>query len=50
MLESKEVYGNWYGTSNDHYLSILRREKIPLLDVDLKGMIDIKEKIEERSV
>jgi guanylate kinase len=42
MLEAKAVFSNWYGTSKQSYLGILERGKIPLLDVDIEGMLDIK--------
>lgn len=45
MLESKRVFTNLYGTSKQSYFDILSKGKIPLLDVDLEGMKDIKTEI-----
>jgi len=45
MLEFKKVYNNFYGTSKQSYLDILKRNKIPLLDVDVEGMLDIRRNI-----
>lgn len=45
MLEYKLVHKNWYGTSRAHLDYIKNLDKIPILDVDIEGMLEIKEKI-----
>ncbi len=35
MLENKKVFTNYYGTSTQSYFDIIRRKKIPLLDIDI---------------
>ena len=43
MIEHNLVHGNFYGTS---FAELQKDEKICLLDVDVQGIKDIKEKIE----
>lgn len=45
MLEYKLVHKNWYGTSQAHLEYLQSLHKIPILDVDIEGMLEIKEKI-----
>lgn len=45
MLEHKQVFKNHYGTSRTHVEDILGRGKIPILDVDFEGMLEIRNKI-----
>jgi guanylate kinase len=45
MLESKLVFTNWYGTSKQSYHDILKAGSIPLMDVDLEGMKDIRKTV-----
>jgi guanylate kinase len=41
MLEHKTVFSNMYGTSKKSVESIADEGKIPVLDVDVEGMLDI---------
>lgn len=45
MLEHKTVFKNSYGTSKTHLEQILKNGKIPVLDIDIEGMMEIKQKI-----
>jgi guanylate kinase len=46
MLEHKLVYQNWYGTSTSHLNHLQALGKIPILDVDIEGMLEIRRKID----
>lgn len=46
MLENKKVFNNYYGTSKKSFLEIIERQKIPLLDIDLEGMKDIRSSLQ----
>lgn len=50
MLENKKVFTNYYGTSKQCYFDIIEKGKIPLLDVDIEGMKDIRAKIREENM
>ena len=50
MLENKKVFTNYYGTSKQCYFDIIERGKIPLLDIDIEGMKDIRTKIKEEEM
>jgi guanylate kinase len=50
MLEHKTVFGNKYGTSKTSLLDILNNNQIPILDVDVEGMIDIRNSISRHAV
>lgn len=39
MLEYKLVHKNWYGTSQAHLEYLQSLNKIPILDVDIEGML-----------
>jgi guanylate kinase len=41
FLEFEEVHGKFYGTSKNEITRILAKSKIPLLDIDIKGAINI---------
>jgi guanylate kinase len=47
MLENKKVFTNYYGTSRSCYFEIIKRGRIPLLDVDIEGMKDIRMRLRE---
>jgi len=49
FLEFAEVHGNLYGTSFDslRYLSDAQG-KIPILDIDVQGVMSVKEKVKQR--
>ena len=46
MLEHKKVFKNSYGTSQKHLQSLLSSGRIPILDIDIEGMMEIRKKIE----
>lgn len=50
MLENKKVFTNYYGTSKRCYLDIIERGKIPILDIDIEGMKDIRRNIKEEGM
>lgn len=39
------MHRNWYGTSKEHLQQLLKLNKIPILDVDIEGMLEIRQKI-----
>jgi len=47
FFEWAEVYGNYYGTTKKEIDRILGERKIPLFDVDIKGSISLRGKIED---
>ena len=48
MLEHKKVFKNHYGTSKQSYMSIIEKNKVPLLDIDFEGMMDIRTYVQKR--
>ena len=44
FLEYAEVHGNFYGTSLESLAQLERNGKIPLLDIDVQGVKNIKER------
>jgi guanylate kinase len=49
MIEHKKVFQNYYGTSKINLIDILSRSKVPLLDIDVEGMLDVVRNVEEAS-
>lgn len=41
FLEHNEVHGNFYGTHKDAVRDIIKQGKICILDIDVKGALDI---------
>jgi guanylate kinase len=41
IVESAKVHGNYYGTSKDELTSISQKGRIPLLDIDVRGVESI---------
>ncbi len=42
LLESAEIYGNWYGLSKDHVLKAEAQGKVVILEVDVQGAATLK--------
>lgn len=47
FLEWAEVYGHYYGTPGDFVLSSLEKGEDVLLEIDIQGALQVKEKIPE---
>lgn len=45
MLENKTVFQKSYGTSLKSYSKLLEGGYIPIMDVDVEGMLDIRSKL-----
>ena len=50
MLESAKVHGNFYGTSRAALASIAQGNRIPLLDIDIRGVESIARMIHLNSL
>ena len=44
FLEKAEVHGNYYGTSRMAVEAVMEQGKICLLDIDVQGLVQVKEK------
>ena len=47
LLEYAEVYGNYYGTPRDYVMDLLNQGKDVILEIDIQGALQVKEKFEE---
>jgi guanylate kinase len=47
FFEWTEVYDNYYGTTKKEIDRIVQKGKIPLFDVDTRGSVSLREKIED---
>jgi len=49
FLEWENVYGNYYGTPSDYIQNVLEQGKSIILDIDVKGAVNVKNNFKEAS-
>jgi len=47
FLEWENVYGNYYGTPSDYIQNVLEQGKSIILDIDVKGAVNVKNNFKE---